>query len=113
MCKYFSSYLCQLIDVYVEEGWTQAASLSNPAALGEEVCVLPILTAHLLLVYIDFMMSAVFPPTPLSNSLYNRPSCQIESKAFLKSTKQENLLLFLFIWLSVRVLRVKMWSVVR
>ena len=55
----------------------------------------------------------VFPPTPLSINL-NRPSCQIESKAFLKSTKQENnLLMFWFIWWSMRVLNVNIWSVVR
>uniref|UniRef100_A0AAZ3QRZ5 Receptor-type tyrosine-protein phosphatase epsilon n=1 Tax=Oncorhynchus tshawytscha TaxID=74940 RepID=A0AAZ3QRZ5_ONCTS len=76
------------------------------------VCFLPILTAHLLFVYMDFIMSYVLPPTPLSISLYSRPSCQIESKAFLKSTKHEKTLpLFWFVWLSIRVCRVNTWSV--
>jgi hypothetical protein len=75
---------------------------------------LPILTAHLLFVHIDFIMLYVFPPSPLSINLYSRPSCLIESKAFLKSTKHENTLpLFWFACLSIRVCRMNMWSVVR
>lgn len=74
----------------------------------KSLCFLPILTAHLLLVCIEFMMSYVSPPTPLSNYLYSKPSCQIESNAFLTLTKQENNLP-----LSIRVLKVKIWSVVQ
>ena len=105
------------------------------------VCFLPILTAHLF-VYMDFIMSYMLPPTPLSINLYSRPSCQIESKAFLRSTKHEKTLplfwfvcqlgcagwmrgllygnflrkaltMFWFVWLSIRLCRVNTWSVVR
>ena len=60
----------------------------------------------------DFIVSYVFPPTPLSIYLCSRLSCQIESKAFLKSTKHEKTLpLFWFVCLSIRVCRVNTWSV--
>ena len=87
----------------------------TPQPYGKKcVCFLPILTAHLLFVYMDFIMSYVLPPTPLSINLYSRPSCQIEWKAFLKSTKHEKTLpLFWFVWLSIRVCRVNTCSVVR
>jgi hypothetical protein len=71
------------------------------------LCFLLILTAHLLFVYMDFIMSYILPSMPLSINLYSRPSCQIESKAFLKLTKHETTLpLFWFVWLSIGVCRV-------
>ena len=62
--------------------------------VGRNVCVfLPILTTHLLFVYMDFIMLYVFPLTSLFFiNLYSRPSFQIESKAFLKSTNHEKIL---------------------
>jgi hypothetical protein len=66
---------------------------------------LPILTAHLLFVYMDFILSYVFTPTPLSINFYSRP---------LKSTKHEKTLpLFWFVCLSFRVCRVNTLSVVQ
>jgi uncharacterized membrane protein (DUF485 family) len=41
---------------------------------------LPILTAHFLFVYMDFIMLYAFPPKPFAINLYSGPSCQIESK---------------------------------
>jgi hypothetical protein len=95
--------------LYVEEGGDQAASLSHPWPCGKKcLCFLPILSAQF--VYMDLIMLHVLPPTLLSVNFYSRPSCQIESKAFLISTKHEKTLpLF---W-SIRVCRVNTWSFVR
>jgi hypothetical protein len=74
-----------------------------------------ILAAHLLFWYMDFIMF-MFSPNMTFHlfTVYSRPSCQIESKAFFKSTKHEKTLpLFWFICLSIRVCRVNTWSVVR
>lgn len=59
-----------IFDSEVEQHWTQAASLSHPWFLEKEGRVLAAdPAAHLLLVYMDSMMSLVLSPIPLSNSL--------------------------------------------
>uniref|UniRef100_A0A8C7PP54 RUN and FYVE domain containing 1 n=1 Tax=Oncorhynchus mykiss TaxID=8022 RepID=A0A8C7PP54_ONCMY len=46
----------------------------SPRPCGKKCFFLPILTAHLLFVYMDFITLYVLPPTPLSINLYSRPS---------------------------------------
>ena len=62
----------------VEELGLKLHPCLTPRPCGKKfVCLLPILTPHLLFVFIDFIMSYVLPPTPLSIHLYSSPSCQI------------------------------------
>ena len=54
--------------------WRGWGLIQIPVSPHDPVCFLPILTAHLLFVYMDFIMLYAFPPTPLSINLYGRPS---------------------------------------
>jgi hypothetical protein len=71
-------------------------------------------TAHRELEYRFFMKSKNFPPILFFKSFRNKPSCQTESKAFLKSTKHAYIFPFV-LWvtfLSIKDFKVNIWSAV-
>jgi hypothetical protein len=63
---------------------TEAASLSPPpTALWKEICFLPILTVHLLLVYMDFILSYVYPQHRFPSVYLADPHAKLSQKLFL------------------------------